>query len=199
MAGSSGLVPTNLVMGPARIYLGTFDPTLANEPALTALNTTPAASSWFDVGMTNGGTTVSVAPTYSPFNGDQLVDDLGANLTGRKITVKVSMTEMTLTSLQNAWNTSAPTTGAGYAYLEPAYQQSASQPAYAALLIDGIAPRTAVGATQRRRVILRKVLPTGNTDLTWDKTNQQVLAVEYQAFFVSETVAPFRVIDPAVS
>lgn len=198
MADTNGLEPGNLVMGPARLYIyrNAFDPTLPYEPALTDVNLTPAASAWYDTGITLGGTSVTVSPTWTNLVGDQLVDKLGARLTDRDIKCTMNFAEMTRTNLSYAWNMTAGATGANYAVSDLNAGQTANRAPYRTLLVDGLGPDKADGsASFKRRAILRKALPSGNTALQWDKTNQQVLAAEFQAFFVSESVSPIRVID----
>jgi hypothetical protein len=198
MADTNGLEPGNLVMGPARLYIykNAFDPALAYEPNLTDVNLTPAASAWYDTGITLGGTSVTVSPTWTNLVGDQLVDKLGARLTDRDIKCTMNFAEMTRPNLSYAWNMTAGATGANYAVSDINAGQTANRAPYRTLLVDGLGPdKTDGSASFKRRVILRKALPSGNTALQWDKTNQQVLAAEFQAFFVSESVSPIRVID----
>src|SRR4051812_27003847 len=104
MSDTAGYQPSNLVMGPARLYiyrLG-FDPTLSYEPALTDINLAPAASAWYDTGLTLGGSNLGNDQTWTPLKADQLVDDLGARLTGRKLSMTVNFAEMTRTNLSYA-------------------------------------------------------------------------------------------------
>ncbi|WP_336156640.1 hypothetical protein [Amycolatopsis sp. VC5-11] len=202
MADTDGLQPGNLVMGPARLYIyrNAFDPTLPYEPALADVNLAPAASAWYDTGITLGGTDVSVEPTWTPLTGDQLVDKLGARLTDRDIKVSGNLAEMTRVSLAYAWNMTAGPTGANYSVSDLNAGQNANRAPYRTLLIDGLGPDVTDGSRSlKRRVIVRKALPSGNTKLSWTKTDQQVLAVEFQAFFVAETVSPFRIIDEVAS
>jgi hypothetical protein len=198
MADTNGLEPGNLVMGPARLYIyrNAFDPTLTYEPALTDVNLTPAASAWYDAGITLGGTNVSIEPTWTPLTGDQIVDKLGARLTDRDIKCTVNFAEMTRVNLSYAWNMTAGTTGANYAVSDLNAGQTANRAPYRTLIIDGLGPdKTDGSASFKRRVILRKALPSGNTALNWAKADQQVLAAEFQAFFVTEALSPIRIID----
>ncbi|WP_410644499.1 hypothetical protein [Amycolatopsis sp. lyj-346] len=198
MADTSGLVPGNLVMGPARLYICklAFDPTLSYEPALTDVNLAPAASAWYDTGITLGGTNTSVSPTWTPLTGDQLVDKLGARMTDRDIKATVNFAEMTRVNLSYAWNMTAGPTGAGYAVSDLNAGQTANRAPYRTLLVDGLGPDITDGSRSlKRRAILRKALPSGDTALNWEKANQQVLAAEFQAYFVSESISPIRIID----
>jgi hypothetical protein len=199
MAGTNGLTPGNLVLGPARCYLNVSDPTLAIEPGLGNLNTTPAASAgWYDTGLTLGGASIDMNPTFTDLGGDQLVDALDSRMTAREILVTIKMAEMTQTSLSYAWNMTTAVTGAGYSYMDLNAGQTANLPTYRSVLLDGLGPQIA-GVPGRRRCILRKCLPTGKTSLMWDEKTQQSLAVQYKAYFVSETISPIRVIDPQSS
>ncbi len=198
MADSAGLQPGNLVMGPARLYIyrNAFDPALAYEPALADINIAPAASAWYDTGITLGSVGVGVEPTWSPLMGDQLVDELGARLTGRKLKITGNLAEMTRVNLSYAWNMTAGPTGANYSASDLNAGQTANRAPYRTILVDGLGPDVTDGSRSRkRRAIGRKCLPTGNTVLNWAKADQQVLAVEFQPFFVSETVSPLRIID----
>ncbi|MEV6648060.1 hypothetical protein [Amycolatopsis sp. NPDC051371] len=198
MADTSGLVPGNLVMGPARLYIykNAFDPSLSYEPALADVNIAPAASAWYDVGITLGGTSTNIKPTWTPLTGDQLVDKLGARLTDRDIMATVNFAEMTKANLAYAWNMTTGPTGANYAVSDLNAGQTANRAPYRTLLIDGLGPDVTDGSRSlKRRAILRKALPSGDTALNWEKANQQALAAEFQAYFVSESISPFRIID----
>lgn len=183
--------PANLLMGPATIYVGAFG---AVEPADTAVNTTPAASAWTDVGLTDGGAMMTISPKFTDFSADQIVDIPGTRLTSRTITVTTTLSEVTLANLANALNSTVGATGAGYASFEPNYGQFASQLPYGAIILDGwaVAP---TNSNWRRRVILRKTMQTSKVDLNYAKDKQTGLSVTWQAFYVSTTIAPFHIAD----
>lgn len=185
------VTPGNLLMGPATVYYGTFG---AVEPADTAVNSTPAASAWTDVGGTDGGVTFTVDPKFTDFQVDQIVDVPGARLTSRAIMVTTVLSEATLANLALAMNTTVGATGAGFASVDPNYGQFASQLPYSALIMDGWAPATG-NNNWRRRLILRKVLQTGKTELVYTKDKQVGIAVSWQAFYVSSSIAPFHTVD----
>lgn len=184
--------PTNLIMGPATMYVGAFG---AIEPLDTAINSTPAASAWIDVGGTDGGITFSVDPKFTEFAVDQIVDTPGARLTSRAITVATTLAEATLSNLATALNTTIGATGAGFASFEPDYGDFASQPPYRALLLDGWAPGPTENANFRRRLIVRKVLCTSKIDLAYAKDKQTGIPVTFQGYYVSKLKGPFRVVD----
>lgn len=185
--------PNQLIMGPAILYVGAFG---ATEPADSAVNSTPAASAWTDVGGTDGGATFAVDPKFTDFQVDQIVDTPGARLTSRDIMVSTVLSEVTLANMAVALNSTVGATGANYATFEPNYGQFASQLPYAAIIMDGWAPSaTNPNANFRRRVILRKVLQTGKVEPVYAKDKQTGLAVEFRAFYVSSSIAPFHVVD----
>lgn len=183
--------PANLLMGPAQVYLGAFQ---AIEPTDANVNTTPAASAWTEVGLTDGGVQLTITPKFTDFSADQIVDIPGSRLTSRTITVATTMSEVTLANLANALNSTVGATGSNFATFEPNYGQFASQLPYAAILLDGWAPSTP-GNNFRRRVILRKTMQTSKTEINYAKDKQVGLACTWQAYFVSNTVAPYRIID----
>ena len=182
---------SNLILGPATLYIGLFDgPDAAVIPETTAINTPPeAAANWTDVGGTTDGVSLSVAQTYTPLNVDQIVDTAESRLTSREITVATNMAEATLENLQHALNDGTITEGTQDSY-DLAVTDSATQPTYRALLIDGWAP-----SSKRRRIVVRKVLNIGETALAYTKDGQTVLAVQFKAHYVSSAVSPITVID----
>lgn len=183
--------PNNLIMGPAQVYLGAFG---ALEPTDTNVNTTPAASAWTEVGLTDGGVSLTITPKFTDFNADQIVDVPGTRMTSRTIVVGSTMSEVTLANLANALNSTVGATGANYATFDPNFGQFASQLPYAAVLLDGWAA-SASGQNFRRRVILRKTMQTSKVDLNYAKDKQLGLSVTWQAFFVSNSIAPYHIVD----
>lgn len=183
--------PANLIMGPAQVYLGAFG---AVEPTDANVNATPAASAWTEIGLTDGGVQMTITPKFTDFAADQIVDVPGTRLTSRTITVGTTMSEVTIANLAAALNSSIGATGANFATFEPNYGQFASQLPYAAILLDGWAPTTA-GNNFRRRIILRKTMQSSKVDLNYAKDKQLGLSVSWQAFFVSNTIAPYHIVD----
>jgi hypothetical protein len=184
---------TNLLMGPATVYLGLAG-VGTTEPADAAINATPAASAWLDLGGTDGGVSLEITPKFSDFQVDQIVDTPGSRLVSRTIMVNTTLSEVTLANLGNALNSTVGATGANYATFEPNYGQFASQLPYATILMDGWAPSATV-TNARRRIILRRVLQSGKVGLNYTKDKQVGLTVQWQAFYVSSTVAPFHIAD----
>ncbi|MFI6854485.1 hypothetical protein [Streptomyces sp. NPDC050416] len=178
---------TNLIMGPADLYIGSFG---AVEPLDTAVNTTPAASSWTDLGGTQDGVKLSIDQTYTALEVDQIVDEPGARLTKRLFTVETNLAEATLENLKYLLNDGTAASGAGYKSFEPIYASSATQPTYRAIILDGYAPQQF-----RRRFIVRKCLSNDKVESTYKKDGQTLFTVKWQGFYVSASIAPFKLVD----
>jgi len=186
--------PSNVIQGPATIYWGNFGTT---EPADTnaALVAAPGAG-WTDMGATTGGVTVSIEHTYGQIKADQLVDSIGARLTGRVISVAMGLLEATLQNLLVAMNQAGNiTTLAGVTTFDPVTATSATQPTYTALLVDGWAPTLGTGAAARRRFIVRKLLSDVKASAKYDLTTQVTWDCTFTAYYVSPSIAPFHIQD----
>jgi hypothetical protein len=179
---------TNLIMGPATLYVGAFG---ATEPADAAVNSTPAASAWTDIGGTDGGIKLTVDQKYTELTVDQIVDRVGSRLTSRNFMVETNLAEPTLENLAYALNGGTAASGSGYKSFEPIYAaNSASQPTYVALLFDGFAPNGF-----RRRVIVRKALSTDKVETAYDKNKQTFFSVTFTGHYVSSSIAPVHAVD----
>lgn len=176
---------TNLIQGPAVMYLGAFGVT---EPATIA--TAPGAG-WTDVGGTNDGVTYSVELEFSELAVDQLVDIPGQRVVKRVSKIKTNLAEATLANMAIALNELAAIVVANK--LTPTNGVAAATPNYAAVLLDGLAP-----GGFRRRFIGRKMLQTGNIESAYKKDGQLLIPVEFTGHYVSSSIAPF-VIEDATS
>ena len=188
---------TNLVQGPATLYIGEFG---AAEPANGDVNATPAASAWTDLGGTTDGAELSIDQEYKELEVDQVVDIPGRRLVKRDMSVKTNLAEPTLANLTYALNdgTVAPS-GSGFAgYYEPAFTDSATQPTYRALIVHGwAAGEGAGGQSKRRMVVLRKVLSSDNVEFAYKKEDQTVFSVKWSVHYVTSAIAPFKILDEA--
>lgn len=183
----------NLVLGPATLYKAAVG---AAEPADTAVDDDPAAP-WIDCGGTREGLTLVVNQTYTELEVDQIVDAVGRRLTKREIRLDTSLAEPTLENLRLSVNGAAAelTTGVGFAAWDPTTGNSATQPNYTALILDGWAPLLSDGTPATRRAILRKCLSVAEVNQAHTKDEQTVLAVSFQAHYVSSSVRPIHVVD----
>lgn len=187
----------NLVMGPARLYVASFGSTEPTDSAVTPNGpSTPPSTPWTDVGGTDGGVTFETDNTYTDLAVDQIIMNVGARLTEMKMTVTAKLSEMTLGNLQTALNNVGTTSsGSGYQTLEIPVGTSATQPSYAAVIIDGWAPMLSTGAPALRRIIVRKVLSQVKATLAYDKKTQQSFDVTFNAYYVSNSIAPIHIVD----
>lgn len=180
---------TNLILGPATLYIGTFGN--ATDPGSASVNATPQVSAgWRDAGGTQDGVTLNIDQSYTMLTVDQVVDQAGARLTNRTITVATSFAEATVQNLQDALNGGTVTTGASVDQYDPANDVSATQPAYRVLLFDGWGP-----SQLRRRVAVKKVLSTAAVGIAYKKDTQTLIPVTFTAFYVDASNGPFKVYD----
>ncbi|WP_445520435.1 phage tail tube protein [Streptomyces sp. NEAU-174] len=178
---------TNLIMGPATLYLADFG---ATEPTDTAVNDAPAASAWTDLGGTQDGCKLTVDQTYTDLEVDQIVDVAGARLTKRLFTIETNLAEPTLENLRYILNDGTAASGSGFKSFEPIYASSATQPTYRAVLLDGYGPNQL-----RRRFIIRKCLSNDKVESTYKKDSQTLFTVKWSGFFVTSSIAPFKLVD----
>ena len=174
---------SNLVLGSATIYTAPF---ATAEPADAVA--APAVA-WIDAGATTDGVTISVSPDYTELVADQVIDRVGSRLTGRTITVSTNLAEVTLENLKVALGGGTITTTAGKKVFDAAIANS-GEPAYSAILIDGVAP-----GGKKRRIVIRKALSTDNVEFAYSKDGQTVYSVTFTAHYVDGTKAPISVID----
>lgn len=183
---------TNLIQGPGTLYVGTYSATAAAEPANSAINTTPAASAWTDMGGTQDGVQLAIAQEYAELAVDQLVDIPGRRQTKREATIGTNLAEATLENLSRAINedpTTAITSGGTYKELSPS-DTPVGEPLYVAQIFDGFAP-----GGYRRRVFGRRMLSTDPAQFAYKKDAQTVFTVKWSAHYVSSSIRPFRVVD----
>jgi hypothetical protein len=185
--------PSNLTQGPATLWYAPFG---TAAPADSAVTSAPS-SSWTDVGGTQGGVMLEVDNTYTPQAVDQLVDDIGARLTKRAITVTTQLAETTLANLALAANAAvqiSPLTN--YSTLDLTTATGTTQPTYSTLIIDGWAPITGTSQVScRRRIIVWKVLSQTKVTLEYDMAKNAVYNCTFTSFYVSASVSPIHIID----
>lgn len=178
---------TNLIQGPATLYKGNFG---ATEPADTAVNAAPPASSWTDLGGTQDGVKLSVDQTYSELEVDQITLRVGSRLTKQDFTIETSLAEPTLENLSISMNGGTSASGAGYKSFDPNVTSSATQPTYFGLILDGYAP-----SQLTRRIIGRRMLNTDSTELAYTKDKQTLIPVKFTGHYVSSSITPFHIVD----
>jgi hypothetical protein len=178
---------TSLIQGPATIYSGAVG---ATEPTDTAVNTTPQASAWTDLGGTQDGVKLSVDQTYSELEVDQISLRVGSRLTKQEFTIETSLAEATLENLALTLNGGTTASGAGWKSFDPNVTSSATQPNYFAVIMDGYAPNQF-----RRRIIGRRMLNTDSAELAYTKDKQTLIPAKFAGHYVSASINPFHIID----
>lgn len=186
----AGVTADNLIQGPGTLYNATFG---ATEPADSAVNTTPSASTWTDLGGTSDGVTLTMAQTFSELKVDQLIETVGRRLTQRDVSIKTSLAEPTLANLALTTNNSSPTASTGYSTLDLDTATSATQPNYKAFMLDGYAP-----GGFRRRVIVRRGLNTASPELAYKKDGMTLIPAEFASHYVSSSIKSVHIVDQTV-
>ncbi|MEV6504790.1 hypothetical protein AB0M61_01545 [Streptomyces sp. NPDC051642] len=177
----------NLIQGPATLYQGVFG---ATEPADSAVNTTPQASAWTDLGGTQDGVKFGGDQTYGELEVDQITLRVGSRLTKQDFTIETSLAEATLENLALTLNGGTTASGAGWKSFEPNVTSSATQPNYFAILLDGYAPQQF-----RRRIIGRRMLNTDSVELAYTKDKQTLIPAKFAVHYVSAGIAPIHIVD----
>lgn len=184
---------TNLIQGPGTLYRGaayTGAYSDADEPANSAVNTTPQATAYTDVGGTSDGMNLEIGREYAELAVDQIVDIPDRRLTKREFSFATNLAEATLENLAFAMNDTQPSSGSGFKYFEPTNTSAASQPTWVPLLFDGYAP-----SSYRRRVLGRRMLGIDPIQFAYKKDAQTVWTVKFAGHYVSESIAPWKIVD----
>ena len=191
----AGQAAYEVIMGVGTLYIGEFSLTGAAEPSDISVNTTPQASAWTHTGFTSDGVTFTANQTFSKMRVDQVADAVGAKMTERAVTVATNLAQATLENVLYSLNTGTITTGSGFRSLEPEFDGDELQPTYRALIFDGFAPATSAGVVKRRRFLVRKVLSVETVGIPYKKGDITLVPVTFESFYVSTTLAPFKIVD----
>lgn len=183
----------NALMGPASVYVGALG-VITAAPADAAINAAPGTA-WTDLGGTNGGADFSMDPKLTELVMDQVVDTIDERLTGRTVMVTVALAENTLVNLAAALNCTLETAGTGYQGFTPVYDSTATQIQKRSFLMDGFAPAFAGVASPRRRLYLPRAQQVGKIDVVYAKDKQMLFNCQFKAYYVSNSIPPFRWVD----
>ena len=181
---------SNLVLGPASLYVADFGAVETTLTTLASLSVAPTGANWRDVGATTDGVTLTVEQEFTELEADQVIDIPGSRLTKRSLTVETNLAELTLDNLKTAINGGTITTGTGTTTFTPIVTATSAEPSYVAIIIDGIAPNG-----KNRRIIVRKALSTDSVEFAYNKEDQAVYSVSWTAHYVSAAIAPFIIVD----
>ncbi len=185
---------TNIIAGPAELFRADFG---ATEPLDTAVATAIAAP-FESLGGTDDGVTLNASHEWFNKRMDQIIDAPGAVKTGRTITVATNLVEGTLENYLLALAQSADTietggTGAtAFRAVDLESGASGGDPEYSAIILRGRAP-----GGKPRSFICRKVLQTEDVESAYKKDDQWLIPVTFTLYWVSESVAPMRIVDGA--
>ena len=181
-----------VIMGAAKLYVGAYG---AAEPADVDVNVVPQASAWTDTGFTNDGISIMINQAFANMTVDQIADIIGRKMTERDIQVKANLAEATLENLTYALNSGTITTGSGFKLYTPVFDGTELQPVYRSIILDGLAPASALGVTKRRRLILRRVLSIENVETAYKKGDMTLVPITFGCHYVDTTTAPFKIVD----
>lgn len=187
---------TNIIAGPATLWLGTFG---ATEPLDTAVSTTPGAG-WTDAGGTDDGVTLNSETEWFAKRMDQVTMTPGRVPTSLEINVATNLTEGTLENLAAAFNIAASaieTGGTGataWRALDIGEVLPGDEPAYRAIIMRG---RGVGNGGKMRNFICRKVLSIESIESAYKKDDQWLIPVTFGLHWVSSSIAPMRIVDDA--
>lgn len=173
---------TNLIQGPAELWHAPFG---AAEPA-----TADAAFSaeWTNLGATSDGVKSTVELEYTKKVVDQIVDAAGATLTSRNAKISTNLAEATLENWARSLNELVSDT-----IVDGVFTPSngvPGEPNYSAVAIKGLGPNG-----KPRLVIVRRGVQVTSLESDYKKDGMTLLPVEWEAYYVSESIAPFLVVD----
>lgn len=183
----------NLLVSNAKIWVAPYGSTLPLKTA-AGLAANPVAP-FVSPGFTNGGVTWNVENSFTEFRADQVKIALGAANTDTTVTVEMTLAEITLENLALtlADGTVDDTLDGGDFTLMTPSAMNDFQVAYQTLILDTDAPSGLQGVNARRRIVLKRCLPTSGTSLAYGREDQQGLTVTWTVFGIDETTAPWEV------
>lgn len=183
---------TNIIAGPAELYRADFG---AAEPLDTAVSAAIDAP-FVSLGGTDDGVTINASHEWFNKRMDQVIDSPGATKTGRTITVATNLVEGTLENFLLALAQSADTieeggtAGTAWRGVDLESGDAGAEPDYSALILRGRAP-----AGKRRIFIVRKCLQTEDVESAYKKDDQWLIPVTFTMYWVSDSIAPMRIVD----
>ncbi len=187
---------TNIIAGPASLWVAAFG---ATEPLDTATTAAPSAP-WVDAGGTDDGVTLNSETEWFEKRMDQVTMTPGRVPTSLAISVATNLTEGTLENLAAALNIPASaietggTGGTAWRALDVGEVLPGDEPAYRAVIMRG---RGVGNGGKMRNFICRKVLSIESVESAYKKDDQWLIPVTFGLHWVSTSIAPMRVVDDA--
>ena len=184
-----GVTISELIVGPADLYHKWYtDPYL--EPA-TPNDVIPVG--WVNLGGTMDGINLTIAQSFEQIRADQVVDNLLSVPNERTFNIETNLLQATLESFRRVNNGGSITTGVGFRKFEPIVDLVNDDVLYSSIIVRGRAPVTG----KKRDIIVRRTLVTDDVEFTYVKAGAQVLAMTQTAHYVSQSIAPFAIVDAA--
>lgn len=99
---------TEVLMGPCDVYVGAYG---ATEPTLGDWSTAIDTSIWVPAGATSGGVKLSASIDSKTIEVDQVMEELGVRITGRKVACETELSQITLENIKSLMNSGTITSG----------------------------------------------------------------------------------------
>jgi hypothetical protein len=187
---------TNIIAGPATLWRAAFG---ATEPLDTAVASAIGAP-FEDMGGTDDGVTLNAETEWFRKRMDQTLMAPGSVPTSLEMSVATNLTEGTLENLAAYFNIaeadidSGGTGGTAWRALDVGNMNPGDEPAYSAIIMRG---RGVGNGGKMRNFILRKCLSIESLEAAYKKDDQWLLPVTFGLHWVSESIAPMRIVDDA--
>ena len=180
----------NIVQGPAYFYIAPFGSAEPADSAATVVGGPPGGV-WVDAGFTETAVAIEEDQTWTDLKVQQVPMAVGARLTDYIVTVKTQMSEISVNNLTTVLNgLTTVTVSSSYTTIDRIQTNSATQPAYAAVIVDGWGPTLASGQAARWRHTIRKVISKPKIMRNYELTKKVVYDVTLQGYWVSPSISP---------
>jgi len=182
--------PLNIVQGPANFYFAPFG---SAEPADSAATVTGGAPGgvWVPGGWTDSDVVVEEDQEWEDIYVSQVPQAVGTRNTKYMVTVTTQMSEITVTNLQFVLNEMAVVSvNSAYTTIDRLQGNSATQPDYAACIVDGWGPTLSTGLPARWRHTIRKVVSKPKIKRNYGLKKKVIYDVTLQGFFISDSISP---------
>lgn len=180
----------NIVQGPAYFYVAAFGSTEPADSAATVAGGPPGGA-FVDAGFTETAVVIEEDQTWTDLKVQQVAMAVGARLTDYVVTIKTQMAEISVNNLTTALNgLTTVTVSSSYTTVDRVVTNSATQPNYACVIVDGWGPTLATGQPARWRHTIRKIVSKPKIQRNYELTKKTVYDVTLQGYWVSSSISP---------
>lgn len=180
----------NIVQGPAYFYVGPFGSAEPADSAATVVGGAPGGV-FVDAGFTETAVVIEEDQTWADLKVQQVAMAVGARLTDYLVTIKTQMAEISVNNLVTALNgLTTVTVSSNYTTVDRVVTNSATQPNYACVIVDGWGPTLPTGQPARWRHTIRKVISKPKIQRNYELTKKTVYDVTLQGYWVSPSISP---------